>query len=181
MRKDSLEVFRQIFFFLESSGLLEMENPIHRICLYIVFQPRIQHSLDETLSSWNLHKIRTAGNKTPTAIYQLSREKAINRGYWTGDPGDDISTASDPHYGDDPNERLPPADELQNDPAHLDRSEYPDHTAEHNAGVFINDDDEITEGRGILHGLDITEDDGNWGIDTYCRAVVIMAAHYEAI
>ena len=40
-------------------------------------------------------------NKTPIAIFELSRQAAITRSYWTGDPGDDYPTASDPMYGFD--------------------------------------------------------------------------------
>jgi hypothetical protein len=80
-------MFRQIFFHLEEIGLLDMENPIHRVCLYLVFRSHIQKSLDETVVSWNHHKIRTAGNKTPVAIYELSRRHAINRGTGVVIPG----------------------------------------------------------------------------------------------
>ncbi|KAJ7174889.1 hypothetical protein C8R46DRAFT_1031481 [Mycena filopes] len=153
VRKDTLEVYRQIFGHLQESDLLDMENP---------------HSLDETRSSWNLHKIRTAGNKTPTALYQLSRTRAINR------------TASHPTYGEDPTEQLPPADELRGNPVSPDHTEYPDVDAERLAGVFVNEDEEIREGREILEELDVTEDDGNWGIDIYCRAVVLFSSHYDS-
>ncbi|KAJ7613558.1 hypothetical protein FB45DRAFT_981796 [Roridomyces roridus] len=179
VRKDTLELYRQIFAYLEQSGLLDMESAVHRVCLYIIFQPRIQHSLDETRSSWNNHKIRTAGNKTPIALYQLSKTRAINRGYWTGDPGDDIRTASDPAYGEDPGERLPPADELANDPTSPDFSEFPNVAAERDAGIFVNEDEEIREAEEALGDLGIMEDDGNWGIDIYCRAVLIFTAHLE--
>ncbi|KAK7034254.1 hypothetical protein R3P38DRAFT_2772390 [Favolaschia claudopus] len=178
VRKDTLEFFREIFMYLVDINLLDMENPIHRVCLFVVFQPRIQKSLDETIASWNLHKLRTAGNKSPHAIFQLSREKAINRGYWTGDPGDPLSTASDPHYGQDPDAPLPPAEELQTDPTAADYTEYPDVAAEREAGVVINDDDEVSECREILSGMDFLSDDGNWGIDLYCTAVMRITEHF---
>jgi hypothetical protein len=60
---------REIFLHLEELDLLEMESPIDRICLFIVFQPCIQDSLNETLALWNLHKIHTAKYKSPQAIY----------------------------------------------------------------------------------------------------------------
>ncbi|KAK7025670.1 Integrase catalytic domain-containing protein [Favolaschia claudopus] len=157
----------EIFIHLEELGLLDMECAIDRVCLFIVFQPRIQASLDETLSSWNLHKIRTAGNKFPQAIYQLSREKAINRGYWTGDPGDDLATASDPRYGEDSEEQLPPLDELADDPEAVDYTEFADSNSERAAGVFVDDDDEVQEMRTALGDFDHLVDDGNWGIDVY--------------
>ncbi|KAJ7663756.1 hypothetical protein DFH06DRAFT_986261 [Mycena polygramma] len=178
VRKDTLEFFREIFMYLEANGLLDMENPVHRVCLFVVFQPRIQKSLDETTASWNLHKVRTAGNKTPLAIFQLSREKAINRGYWTGDPGDDINTASDPTYGQDPEAPLPPLDEMQNDPAAPDYAEYPDVSAEREAGILINDDEEVQECKDILSDMDLMSEDGNWGIDHYCQAVLCVTEYF---
>ncbi|KAJ6576731.1 hypothetical protein B0H10DRAFT_1836751 [Mycena sp. CBHHK59/15] len=97
---DTLEFFRQIFLYLAANDLLDMKNEVHRSCLYLVYQPRIQASLDRTRDAWNHHKIRTERNKTPVAIYELSREYALARGYWTGDPGDDVEfVANDPLYG----------------------------------------------------------------------------------
>lgn len=126
VRKDTLKSFRQVFFHLEETGLLDVENAIHRVCLYIVYQPRIQASLDRTVTSWNNHHIRTANNKTPIAIYELSKMKAINRGYWTSDPGDDVSEASDPLYGEDPQACPPPNDELSEDPAEHQKEDFVD-------------------------------------------------------
>lgn len=181
VRKDSLQFYHEIFIHLEDIGLLDMESPIDRVCLYIVFQPRIQASLDETLTSWNLHKLRTANNKSPYAIYELSREKAINRGYWTGDPGDDLATASDPSYGVDSNEPLPPLDELANDPDAPDTTEFVDAAAEQEAGVYVNHDDEVEQMKTALGDFDYMADDGNWGIDAYCRAVLLATEHFAGL
>ena len=41
-------------------------------------------------------------------------------------------------------------------------------------GVFVNGDDEIEEIRGILQDWDMGADDGNWGIDMYCQAVLTV-------
>lgn len=136
-----------------------------------------QKSLDETVTSWNLHKVQTAGNKTPLATYQLSREKAITQGYWTGDPGDDEDMASNPLYGYDFNERSPPADEVASDPEAPDLGEYEDLKAEREAGVFVNDDEEIWEAREILKDMDCSVDDGNSGIDIYCEAVLCITLY----
>ncbi|KAJ7067739.1 hypothetical protein B0H15DRAFT_794090 [Mycena belliarum] len=168
VRKDTLQVFREIFAYLVETGLLDMESAIDRVCLYIVYQPRIQASLDETLKSWNFHKLRTAGNKSPHAIYELSREKAINRGYWTGDPGDDLQTALDPSYGVDSNEDLPPLDELTNDPDTVNYTEFANSAAERDAGIYVNHDKEVEEMRTALTDLDVMADDRNWGMDIYC-------------
>ncbi|KAJ7117263.1 hypothetical protein C8R43DRAFT_1091216 [Mycena crocata] len=173
---DTLEAFRQIFIYLTDMALLDMKNSIHSSCLFLVFQPRIQASLDRSRDGWNHHMIRTERNKTPVALYELSRETAINRGYWTGDPGDDGETvANDPLYGYDGEAPLPPAGELAEDPT-APEMEPTGIDAQRDAGICLNDDDELAAIRELLPHFDFDEDDGNWGIDVYCRAVVLLSA-----
>ncbi|KAF8182195.1 hypothetical protein K438DRAFT_1600950 [Mycena galopus ATCC 62051] len=178
VRKDTLEAYRQIFMYLEEHGLLDMENSIQRSCLYLVFQPRIQASLNRTRDAWNHHKIRTAGNKTPIAIFELSRETAIRRGYctisfnsayWTGDNGNDLATATDPFYGYDGDAPQPPIAEQDDEPDSV--SEEPDGiTAERAAGILyhpyicINDDEELHDTYQQMSDFDFGRDDENWGI-----------------
>ncbi|KAJ7939148.1 hypothetical protein B0H13DRAFT_1573542, partial [Mycena leptocephala] len=116
VQKDTLQVYCEIFIDLEGLDLLDMESPIDCVCLFIVFHPHIKKIPSRNPHALNLHKIRTTENKTPLAIHELRLEMAINRGYWTGDPGDDLATASHPSYGEDENAPLPPSDELANDP-----------------------------------------------------------------
>ncbi len=80
---------------IEEIGLLNMDVLVHRVCLIITFLPRIQQSLDKMRVSWNNHKIRTASNLSPIAIYKLSKEEAITQGYWTSDPGDNRDNVDD--------------------------------------------------------------------------------------
>ncbi|KAK6993144.1 hypothetical protein R3P38DRAFT_3425961 [Favolaschia claudopus] len=126
VRKDALETFRQIFDYLEKNDLLDMENPVHSACLFLVFKRRIQAALDRARDAWNHHRMRTQHDKTPIAIYELSRTAAITRGYWTGDPGDDMDAASDPLYGFDGDAPLPPSGL----PEPLERMDQPTGTAE---------------------------------------------------
>jgi hypothetical protein len=138
VRKDTIQVFHEIFEYLEKTQLLEMDNAIHRVCLFLVFQPQIQALLDRTRDTWNLRKIRTARHKTPVAIYALSRGKAIRLGYWTGDPGDSVDEAAQPGYGVvDLNSSQPPLDELADDPPQADYEEM-DPNREREAGIFVN-------------------------------------------
>ncbi|KAJ7153363.1 hypothetical protein C8R46DRAFT_826528, partial [Mycena filopes] len=168
VRKDSLETFRQIFTYLAANDLLVMENQLHAACLFLVFQPRIQASLDRTRDAWNHHRIRTAGNRTPIAIFELSRETAIRRGYWTGDMGDDLATASDPLYGYDGEAPMPPAGAEDGDSPSTAPTGI---QAEREAGICLNDDEELDGVRGLRHDFDFDAEDGNWGIDVYCKAV----------
>ncbi|KAJ3516069.1 hypothetical protein NMY22_g14294 [Coprinellus aureogranulatus] len=182
VRKDSLERFRQLFLHMEDVGLLDPNNQLHLLALYIVFQPRIQKALDETRTSWNNHPIRTARNKTPVAIYQLSREYAINAGYWYGDPGDDVGCVDESYgedFGDDGEPDIrPPEEELESDPVAPRSDSFASVEEEKEAGIVINDDEEIAEALTILQGMDLQSDDGVFGMDLYCQAVVRLTAHY---
>ncbi|KAF6765326.1 hypothetical protein DFP72DRAFT_797972 [Ephemerocybe angulata] len=178
VRKDSLENFRQIFLHLEDVDLLCPDSPIHLTCLYLVFHQRIQRSLDETRTSWNNHTIRTARNKTPNAIYQLSRERAINAGYWHFDTGDAAEDVDD-MYGEDPANIRPPLSEIHEDPIAPRSDAFASVEEEKDAGVVVTDDEELEEAREALKDMDFTVDDGNWGIDLYCQAVVRLTAYYD--
>lgn len=162
---------------LEELGLLNTDSPIHLACLYLVYHTRIQKSLDHARQAWNHHSIRTARHKTPTAIYQLSREHAINAGYWTGDPGDSLHSVDNAYGVDGDAGFLPPQDEMASEPT-APRSDHFDTTAEEKAaGIFVVDDEEILGAREALGGLDLDRDDGNWGIDVYCTAVTRLHAY----
>ncbi|KAJ7149994.1 hypothetical protein C8R46DRAFT_836031, partial [Mycena filopes] len=170
VRKDALETFRQIFDYLEKNGLLDMENPIHSVCLFLVFHRRIQAALDRARDAWNHHRMRTQRDKTPVAIYELSRTAAITRGYWTGDPGDDATIASDPLYGYDGEAPQPPAGTTANEP--LERTEQPvGASVERESGILVNDDEDLLAAKELLGAFDCDRDDGNWGIEVYCEAV----------
>jgi hypothetical protein len=178
VRKDSLEAFRQVFMYLEETQLLDMENTVHRTCLYLVYRDRIQDSLDRTRDAWNHHKLRTERNKTPIAIYELSREAAITRGYWTGDPGDDLATASDPLYEFDGDAPMPPAADVQDNVEERNEPSGPEE--ERAAGVSVNGEDELYEVKELIADVDLNADDGNWGIDVYCEAVILLASRFDA-
>ncbi|KAG6827117.1 hypothetical protein H0H93_015853, partial [Arthromyces matolae] len=130
--------------------------------------PRIQRSLDETIAAWNSHKMRTEGNRTPTAIYELSRERAINGGYWTGDPGDNVNDIGEDYGEEDATGRMPPADEVAEEPTQANYTEQ--------EGVQVNDDEEIEYVKSLLD-FDYLQDDGNAGIDVYCHAVMLVTRH----
>lgn len=180
VRKDALETFRQIFDYLEKNDLLDMENPIHSTCLFLVFHRRIQAALDRTRDAWNHHRMRTQHAKTPIAIYELSRTAAITRGYWTGDPGDDPNVvASDPLYGHDGEAPLPSAGVSANEP--LERTEQPVGTAaERESGILVNGDEDLMAAQELLGDFDCDRDDGNWGIEVYCEAVIRMVSQLNS-
>ncbi|KAJ7104728.1 hypothetical protein C8R44DRAFT_746407 [Mycena epipterygia] len=96
-------------------------------------------------------------------------------GYWTGDAGD-TRTEMNELYGVDGEG---PAPQNDNDPT--ERMEQPTMPqAQREAGLIVNDDDELKLAATLLEGFDLNRDDGNWGIDVYCEAVVAMTTKLQS-
>ncbi|KIY60801.1 hypothetical protein CYLTODRAFT_363702 [Cylindrobasidium torrendii FP15055 ss-10] len=163
MRRDCIEVFRQIFLYLEENELWDKSNLIHCVCLFLVYQPRIQAGLNAAKEAWNHHKIRTANNKTPVALFMQSKMELELRGIWE-DPGDDIGCV-DGWYGVE--------GIAEGDVGAIPHIDPEDPTAE------LLDDDEIQGARTLLKDFDWEQEDGNWGIDTYCKAVLLLTSIYD--
>lgn len=181
VRRDSLEFFRQIFLLLEKEHLLDPDSHIHLVSLYLVYHSRIQASLDETTTSWNNHALRTERYKTPFALYELSREAAINGGYWYSDAGDNLD-AVDEGYG------VEGEVEVDEESAHdfaeptAPRSDhFADTDEEIEAGIVVAEDEFIAEAREALGDLDLNADDGAWGVDLYCEVVMRLTAFYDSL
>ncbi|KAG6835487.1 hypothetical protein H0H93_000897, partial [Arthromyces matolae] len=170
----ALEYFRQTFLHLERSGLLDMEQPAHRLALFLVFESRIQKQLDETLASWNHHSLRTERYRSPIALWELSRQDAITQGYWTGDPGDQAGNVDD-LYGVDGQESALGEADMDGDAPRAEPNESIE--VEREAGLFVNEDEEVLHARELLKDVDLTRDDNNNGIDVFCKARMILESY----
>ncbi|KAJ3884101.1 hypothetical protein GG344DRAFT_60808, partial [Lentinula edodes] len=115
--------------------------------LYVVFHPCIQQSLRQIADAWNHHQICMAGHKTPIALYKLSQEHAKTWGHWTGDPGDNVETASHPSYSlEDMLEQGAPGDHQ---------------VSEDGDDIRVNENEDIADVHSILTGMgfDIEQED----------------------
>jgi hypothetical protein len=123
-------------------------------------------------AAWNNHRLRGEGNKSPLYIFDASRRKAIQEGYWNKDPGDSTADASDPLYGvDEQDETSVPTNELEDDPEATEE--------EVETGIRVNTDEEISHAQLLLQGFDYERDDGNWGIEVYIEVLQTLAARYK--
>lgn len=163
VRKDVLEYYRLQFKHLEELGFLNMDNEIDRTALFLVFQPRIQKTLDAFAAAWNVHKLRTEQNRSPQVIFHLSRAEGQRLGWWTNakDCGDDLDTASDPFYGVEGAGPLPE-----------------DYTVEEemDEGIRVHDDARLAQACELLSGIDFYRDDSNRGMDVYQEVVAGLHA-----
>ena len=145
-----------------------MYIPEHRACIFLVFQKRVQESLNRCKEAWNFHQLGSEHNKSPMALFALSRQTALSRGYWTGDPGDAVEDAEDPLYGFDGEAPVPPPAEQQEDA---------NGRAEEDPGLCGMGPDGERELEGVLNRLgdfDLDREDGNWGINVYLEAIQML-------
>eukprot|EP00118_Oscarella_pearsei_P019981 m.215171 g.215171 ORF g.215171 m.215171 type:complete len:494 (+) comp39827_c0_seq1:250-1731(+) len=61
--------FNQIFFYLETNGLLDINNEKHLACLHYVFIPRLNRDLQVFKDMWNSHPLSSERNRTPNQLW----------------------------------------------------------------------------------------------------------------
>lgn len=54
---------------MEQTGILDLDNPIHMFALHLVYQPRINLSLQEFMHAFNNHRLSTEHGWTPSQIW----------------------------------------------------------------------------------------------------------------
>ncbi len=90
-------------------------------------------------------------------MYKLSRKVLMLQDVWTGDVGDDV-LCIDRYYGVD--EGNDTGIKIPVNPS--------------NTNISLNKDEDIEEVCQLLGNFDFEADDGNWGINVYCQAVVVV-------
>ncbi|XP_028409238.1 uncharacterized protein LOC114531821 [Dendronephthya gigantea] len=61
--------FKNVFMYLETSGLFNPLSEIHLFCLQYVYLPEINNSLEELTREWNYHGLTTESKKTPRQLW----------------------------------------------------------------------------------------------------------------
>lgn len=64
-----VSVYSEIFYSLESEGLLDPLNEVDLYCLHYIFLPRLNKSLSEFYESWNQHNLSSEGNLSPCQLF----------------------------------------------------------------------------------------------------------------
>ena len=63
------QLYYALFYEMEDSNLLSVDNNIHLFCLHFVFLPRINAQLHQFASAWNFHPIRTENGLSPLQLW----------------------------------------------------------------------------------------------------------------
>ena len=91
--------FYFVFYAMENTGLLNVDNATDIFALHLTFLPRINLALDEYMDAFNHHKVRTATHWSPYQIWvngMLKDDNPLVHGQLEEDP-DDLD-----FYGVDP-------------------------------------------------------------------------------
>lgn len=64
-----INVYYDLFYFMERNGLLDRENEVHIFLLHYVFLPRIQRSIEQFIEQWNSHQLRTEHQYSPLQMF----------------------------------------------------------------------------------------------------------------
>ncbi|KAK3736979.1 hypothetical protein QZH41_004685 [Actinostola sp. cb2023] len=97
-----------LFLSMDAQGLLDPDNDSHLYCLHMVFLPRINDMLQTFVASWNNHKVRTAGNKTPLQLFIMGMQNiARHNGVIAAQYFENLSNEEQASYGIDPSFPLP--------------------------------------------------------------------------
>ena len=62
-------IFHNLFRTMEDEGRLDCLNEVDLYCLHYTFLPRINHTLNSFVESWNNHPLSTCGNLTPNQLF----------------------------------------------------------------------------------------------------------------
>lgn len=76
---------------MESTGILNTDDPIHLFTLHLIFIPRINKALDEFREAFNHHKVRTEGNWSQYQMWangMFHADNPLSRGLPDEEPSD---------------------------------------------------------------------------------------------
>ena len=99
--------FYFLFYAMEQTGILDIENPVHMFALHLVYTVRINFALHEFASMFNNHGLSTEHNWSPNQIWLngiLGENNPLNS-------SESFHESVDQFYGEDPDGPHPQADD----------------------------------------------------------------------
>ena len=62
-------VFYRLFYQMEDTMILNVDNEIHMFCLHYIYLQRINHALNQFLEGWNYHPLSSVNNLSPIQLW----------------------------------------------------------------------------------------------------------------
>ena len=84
-------LYYYIFYGMETTGILNTDDPVDLFALHLVFIPRINQALSEFMEAFNHHKVRTEGNWSPYQMWingMMHTDNPLSRGQLDDNPVD---------------------------------------------------------------------------------------------
>ena len=67
--ENCLHMYYTLFYMLEDSGVLDVDNNMYLLALHYVYVPRINRSLSSFWEAWNNHGLASSGNRSPLQLW----------------------------------------------------------------------------------------------------------------
>ena len=76
-----INLFYHLFYSMEDTGILDIENEVHLFSLHYVYQPRIDQSLSDFADTWNHHPLTSVNCRSPLQLWFRGMLQNINSGF----------------------------------------------------------------------------------------------------
>lgn len=76
-----INLFYHLFYSMEDTGILDIDNEIHLFSLHYVYVPRINQSLSDFVETWNRHPLTSAVCQSPLQLWVRGMLQNINSGF----------------------------------------------------------------------------------------------------
>lgn len=100
-------VYKNVFYYLESAGLLDPNNEIDLYALHYVFMPRLNKSLEIFVMQWNNHALSSEHGHTPFQVWTRGFYQFAQSDHTTVRDVLDPDSVDFQHYGIDDDGPLP--------------------------------------------------------------------------
>ncbi|CAH3187569.1 unnamed protein product, partial [Porites lobata] len=154
-------VFYYIFYAMEQTGVLDVENPIHMFTLQYVYLARINNALSEWMVSFNDHPVQTEHSWSPNQMWLNGMMHPCNP---LANGSNDVEPEDMTFYGEDPEAPIP-TEESNNNVEVLP------------AQLPSNNTDELVAC--LTTAIDPLQESSSFGVDIYAKALEIIVHKLE--
>lgn len=153
-------LYYYLFYGMESTGILNADDPVHLFTLHMVFIPRINKALSDFMEAFNHHKVRTERNWSPYQMWingMMHDDNPLSQGQLDEQPSDMEL------YGYDPQGPSP--------------TESDNHVVVEAVDLGVND---VLESF-VFERVDVQKQSSEMGIDIYIEALELVLVKLQEL